>query len=45
MIMKDFEEKQTILRWIAALKKKNEIAIIAWKDEIRSQVEQLKIQE
>ena len=39
MIMKDFEEKQTLLRRIATLKKKNEIAINAWQPNIVGQIE------
>ena len=45
IIMKTYEEKQELLRWITALKKKNEIATSARQPEIVSQVEQLRLQE
>ena len=44
-IMKNYEEKQDLLRRIATLKKMNEVAASAWQPEISGQVEQLKMKE
>ena len=43
--MKAFEEKQTLLKRIATLKQKNEVATIALQPGIIGQVEQLRTQE
>lgn len=44
-IMKAYEEKQELLRKIAALMKKNEIAASAWQPKIMGLVEKLRMQE
>ena len=44
-IVKAFEEKKILLRRIATLQQKNEVATSAWQPEIIGQVEQLRTQE